>query len=215
MGRDFLTLRRTEGLRFSRQLGTGRSALPGSGVEWHQWALFAVWNDPASLGAFLASSPITRYWARNEAEACTLQLEPLRWKGRWGGTDPLAGADSRPGEWSGRVGALTRATLRAKTARTFRAATPGTYGAFLESPGVLAAAWVSETPILRFGTFSVWESEDAMKRFTAGKPAHMEAMRRTHDEGWYTEELFARFAVTRSWGTWNGRKITEDALPNA
>lgn len=205
MQQDRPHLRGVDGLVFARQLGTGRTAELRGGADLTRWALFATWRDAGALEHFLATSPVAARWREHGEEHCTLELAPLRWHGLWDARDPLAGA--QPAGEAGRVAVLTRATLRWRTALSFHAASGAPYRAFLASPGVVAAAWVSEMPFTRFGTFSVWESAEAMKAFSYGQATHLETMRRKRDEGWYSEELFARFAVRRSWGTWDRKAV--------
>ena len=52
-------------------------------------------------------------------------------------------------------------------------------------------------------TFSIWPSKAAMDGF-ARTGAHAEAIRAVRDEGWFKEELYARFAVQSDSGTWGG-----------
>ena len=73
------------------------------------------------------------------------------------------------------------------------------------SPGLLTALGIGEAPIGLQGTFSLWSSADALRDFAHRDPAHTDVIRRTAEEGWYSEELFARFAVLGSAGTLNGR----------
>ena len=46
-------------------------------------------------------------------------------------------------------------------------------------------------------TFSLWESLAAARAFAYSMPDHVEVMRRTRAEDWYSEEMFARLRALR------------------
>ena len=45
------------------------------------------------------------------------------------------------------------------------------------------------------GTFSIWKNEASINDFAFKEAAHALVIRKTHEIGWYSEELFARFEV--------------------
>ena len=73
-----------------------------------------------------------------------------------------------------------------------------------EAPGLRLALGIGEAPIGLQGTFSLWSSASALNAFAYERAAHAAVIGRTAREGWYAEELFARFGVLSTSGTLDG-----------
>lgn len=187
------TRRRPAGLRFVRRLGTGRGAAMGLGGDLHRWATFAVWEDEDAV------EPLHPAGAD---EAWTVRLQPLGARGSWGGRRPLP---TDRGTTEGPVAVLTRARLRVRSWPAFYRAVPPVEAALHAAPGVLAVVGVGEAPVGLQATFSLWRSTAAMEAFAAAPGPHREVARRARTEGWFAEDLFARFRPYASTGTWGGR----------
>ena len=118
-----------------------------------------------------------------------------------------------PVRHDGPVAAVTRARLSLRKAATFWRAVPPVSADLHAGGGVRLAVGIGEAPVGLQGTLSLWESATALREFAHRRPAHVEAIRRTAEEGWYSEELFARFAVESCTGTLGGVDPLAGALP--
>ncbi len=213
----------TPGAAFTRLLGTGRGDSTAPGADLRRWATFVAWDEPPDLAAWhyrMARSSLRVKGAdggdgtegtdgadgadgRDGAECWTALLETISAHGRWAGH--ALDAPSVASAASGPVAVLTRATVRLTRLRQFRAAVPAVDGVLLRAGGRRASIGFGEWPVAVQGTFSVWDDGTAMQRFARDDPVHAEVVRRTRAQGWYREELFARFRPLASMGTWAGR----------
>ncbi|QYC40080.1 Spheroidene monooxygenase [Nonomuraea coxensis DSM 45129] len=203
MAFDRPLLRRTGGLTFWRLLGTGRGRSMSLGADLRRWALFAVWREEADLEAFLRESPIAARWRAEAAERWQVRLAPLASRGTWGGRDPFPQGGVRQGG-DGPVAVLTRASIRARRLAAFYRSVPPVDRLLARQDGCLASVGIGEWPLARQATFSLWRDAAAMRRFAYGDDEHLRVVARVRADGWYSEELFARFIPYGSEGAWNG-----------
>ncbi|HEV7825780.1 MAG TPA: monooxygenase [Mycobacteriales bacterium] len=195
-------LRRTAGLTFAKLLGTGRGrTFSVRDADPYRWGLLACWSSPAHARAF-EDGPVTRSWRRAADEEWRVDLAPLSARGRWSGRTPFG---EPAAGWDGPVAALTRARIAPRRAAAFWRAVPPVAADLHGHDGLLAALGVGEAPVGLTGTFSVWRSARHLERFAYRSAAHARVIRRTAEERWYAEELFARFGVLRSVGSYGGR----------
>jgi quinol monooxygenase YgiN len=200
---DHAALRRTPGLRFAKLLGTGdgrtftlRDADP------RHWALLAAWEDAASATRFERGATVTA-WAARSTERLRVEMRPLASRGRWSRRCPFGAP--RPVRFDGPVAAVTRARIAPRKALTFWRAVPAVSADLRDAPGLRLALGIGEAPVGVQGTFSLWQSTAALTGFAHRREPHVEVIRRTGQERWYAEELFARFAVLDVAGTFQGR----------
>lgn len=194
LAQDARSLRRTPGCRFAKLLGTGTGrTFTASDVDPTRWALLTCW-----VGEVPELAPVRR-WDALAISRWSLRLEPQASVGRWSGREPFG--TPVPRRRVGPVVALTRARLRPSRAVRFWSAVPPVSAALHDAPGLRTAFGVGEAPLGLQGTFSMWDDEQALKAFAYEGKAHREVMDRTPTEGWYAEELFARFAVLEEKGS--------------
>jgi hypothetical protein len=193
MALDRRRLRAAQGLLFGKLLGTGTG--DGFGLtdsDPTRYAALTVWDGPAAADRFDAG-PVATGWNGLADARVRLVLRPLSSRGRWSGAQPFAPVRGVRGD--GPLLALTRARLRPTRALTFWRSVPAVAAALRSAPGVVARFGIGEAPIGWQGTVSVWRSAAELVDFAYRQPQHRAAITRTATEGWYAEELFARFAV--------------------
>jgi hypothetical protein len=69
---------------------------------------------------------------------------------------------------------------------------------------LLLAEGIGEWPLVQQATFSVWRDVADMMHFAYTSAHHRQAVADTRQKGWFSEELFARFRILRTEGSWGG-----------
>jgi heme-degrading monooxygenase HmoA len=203
MARDGRALRSVPGLSFARLLGTNDgTTFTARSNDYRHWALVSSWQSAEAARAFELST-VARRWGRISEERLHVRLRPLASRGRWSGHEPFGAPTPHP--VSGPVASITRARIAPRKAVQFWRAVPPVASDLAGTDGVRLAIGIGEAPVGFQGTFSIWESAQAVTDFAHRRAAHQLAVRRTEEEHWYAEELFARFEVLDVEGTYAGR----------
>lgn len=202
-------LQRVAGLRFFQLLGSGADNGFGFWPNLQRYGLLATWASADDAAAFFAHHPVWAAYARRSRETWTAELAPLQAHGAWNGRQPFGEVPADPAQAAGPVAVLTRASIRLRRAPRFWRFVEPTSRALAGAEGLRLAIGLGELPLVRQATFSVWDSAQAMQQYAYRDARHREVIQLTRREGWYSEELFARFRVLSSTGTVDGRKPLE------
>ena len=192
MAIDRTLLRRTQGVAFAKMLGCGRGeTFTPSDADPTRWGCLVV--IPDSQLAQLDSSTTIRAWRKKSISEFRVVLDPIASTGMWSKQKPFE--PSAPTNFQGQVVAITRARIKASQTLRFFKSVPPVTASLHSSPGLISAIGIGEAPIGLQGTFSLWESMQAIKDFAYKGAAHQKAIAQTSEFDWYAEELFARVAV--------------------
>jgi len=207
MGLHRRLMRNVAGLDFWKLLGTGsgrtftmRDANP------KQWAVLTVWSNHADYETF-TTSPMFRAWQSIAVASAHLELEPLSTKGTWAKQTPFVPVDVE--RWSGTTAALTRARIKPRWWISFWRSVPPVSIDLHNTPGLIATLGIGEAPVGLQGTFSIWQNTDAITQFASRQAPHQAVVARTHQTGWYAEELFSRFKVLAMSGSIDGVELNQ------
>lgn len=200
MGLAHGSLRGVRGMTFYKLLGTGRQGF-STRPDWSVYGLLQVWESEARAVDFFDSHPRMQAFLERCDENLRIYLYPLRSVGLWDGRNPFGdGGAPLPGIRA--LAVLTRASIRKKHLWNFWNFVPGAQAPLKHSKGLVYTKGIGETPLVDMATFSLWDGLQSMQEYAYGSAAHLEAIKRTRELGWYREELFARFQPYRMEGTW-------------
>lgn len=192
-----------QGCTFWKLLGSGRNGTFDLQPDWQQWGLLAVWESRDDFEHFYETSFVSKWWRLLGREQWTVLCQPMQSHGHWDGKEPFGKPDLKIE--TGPMAVLTRATIKMSRLQNFWSHVDEIADLMLTAPGYITSIGVGEAPVYRQATFSVWESMEHMRAFAYGSKQHAEVIKKTRSEGWYSEELFARFAIINSRGTINGK----------
>lgn len=182
----------TKNLSFWKLMGTGKNGTFDIHPDWQQWGLLAVWENEAAFDKFEKTSFIGKWWRRFPEKQTTFRCIPYESHGLWDGKQPF-GKPIPDRSYTGPIAVLTRATIRPTKVREFWQNVPTVAGSMTDAKGFITSVGVGEVPFIKQATFSVWESMEDVKLFAYRQREHAEVIKKTRENNWYSEELFARF----------------------
>lgn len=189
MALDRFVLHRSANVGFYKSLGTGKGeTFTPADANSLRWGLVAQVHD---IEAF-DQSFVVKQWRKNSVDEFRAVLEPISSHGKWAGKEPFIATAK---DWTGPVAAITRARIKWHQNFRFWSSVPPVTMSLKSAPGLISAIGIGEAPIGLQGTFSLWESAAAIREFAYKGAAHQKAIADTATYNWYSEELFARFAV--------------------
>jgi hypothetical protein len=191
-----MQLKRLSGVTFIKLLGTGKgeSFTPKDANPFRWGMLLTIDENQIDV---LDKSFVVKGWQKICISEYRVILKPISSHGFWSGKQPFA-VDKF--EWAGKIAAVTRARIVWRKNLIFWRAVPPVTESLHQSPGLLNAIGIGEAPIGLQGTFSIWQDAASLRDFAYKGQAHSEAIRATSANQWYSEELFARFAVIEERG---------------
>jgi len=196
MASNKLLLKKIPGISFIKLLGTGKGeTFTPKDADQFRWGILVTINED-KLDQ-LEKSLVLKLWRKISSNEYRAILKPISSHGYWSGKQPF---EVEKFEWSGKIVAITRARIVWRKNFQFWRAVPPVTLSLHQSQGLLAAIGIGEAPIGLQGTFSIWESGAALREFAYKGNAHVQAIKATESNKWYSEELFARFAVIAEQG---------------
>ncbi|MEO1049226.1 MAG: DUF3291 domain-containing protein [Bacteroidota bacterium] len=205
-------LKNVAGLTFYKLMGTGA----GVGFKWYPnfgvYSFLGVWEDKDHFDQFKINSKFFRAYQSHFEESLTIHMQAYHSHGDWSGQNPFK---SIPNAVDSSVTAvITRATINPFRLIAFWKRV-GKVGQQVKSaPGHVLSLGVGEWPVVQQATFSIWNSQSEMKAYAYSEKHHKDVITRTRKYNWYNEELFARFVLLGSEGSWYGEDPVGKVLSN-
>ena len=191
-----IQLKRLPGISFIKMLGTGKGeSFTPKDADPTRWGILVTISENQISN--LDKSFVIRSWQKICKKEYRVILKPISSHGFWSRKQPFSVENF---DWSAKIAAVTRARIVWRKNVIFWRAVPPVTESLHQSPGLLNAIGIGEAPIGLQGTFSVWKDAASLRDFAYKGRAHSEAIKATSAQQWYSEELFARFAVIEERG---------------
>ena len=191
-----IQLKRLPGISFIKMLGTGKGeSFTPKDADPTRWGILVTISENQISN--LDKSFVIRCWQKTCKKEYRVILKPISSHGFWSRKQPFSVENF---DWSAKIAAVTRARIVWRKNLIFWRAVPPVTESLHQSPGLLNAIGIGEAPIGLQGTFSVWKDAASLRDFAYKGRAHSEAIKATSAQQWYSEELFARFAVIEERG---------------
>jgi len=181
-------LKKSKGISFFKLLGTGSGFGFSLKPDFRTYALLIVWKDRLAAKQYTLSDTYLRFNTQCKSNF-TYWMGCVQSHGTWAGENPFTANHTYI---SGPVMVITRARVRWTKILRFLQNVPKASRSAEKAPGLIFTKGIGEWPAIEQATFSFWESLEAMRAY-AYREEHKKIISLVKKEGWYKEELFARF----------------------
>jgi hypothetical protein len=196
MGRLPKVLQEMKNLSFVKMLGSGGRGGFSIFPNFSLYGLLCVWKNNEACEQFFELSDIFFKFKEKAQKHQTLFLETLNAHGKWDGTEPFLPQKAKHYH-QGKIAVITRATIKwNKIWHFWRMVRPASKN-IQARQGLIFSVGIGELPLIQQATFSIWENLEAMNHYAYKSPEHKKVIQLTKKIGWYSEELFARFAIEK------------------
>ena len=200
-------VRRVSGVRFARCAwtcgGTGTRDL-GATLSLRRQLVLVEWHSRHDAAAGIER--FMTYWGDREAEVWTASMVPTKSKGSWESVEAFrTGADADPND--AMIAVLSYGKVKWLKIFTwyYRGLPKAQRAAAALDSGMSAGIGFTDVPLRHACTLSFWPSSTLIAKYAYPKGSpHGEVQRRASDQQWFSETLFARFAVVEHSGSWSG-----------
>lgn len=186
---------------FYKLLGTGKEGF-SPWPDFNTYAILQIWSNEVAAKDFFENSQLFKDYLGKSVEQYQLYLKNIISRGLWDNQNPFQKSNELTDVSNYAV--ITRATIKTRLIFKFWRFVPKSQKNLLSNKGLLFTKGIGEVPFKNMATFSLWKDLDSLNSFAYQTRGHVEAIGKTRDLKWYSEELFARFQPYRSIGSWFG-----------
>ncbi len=165
------------------------------------YAILCVWPNQEAAERIMLEAAIFSSYRRVSNENWTIFLGTTSVRGEWSGMSPFHAEHAFNG---GPIAALTRATIKPSILMKFWGRVPAISNVIGSNKDVMFKIGIGEVPFFQQITFSIWPDTQSMAAFARHEGPHARAIQAVREGLWFQEELYARFNVIRTTGSWNG-----------
>jgi heme-degrading monooxygenase HmoA len=198
-------LRKVRGLERFFLMGTGKKGF-NPNPDWSTYALLQIWSTQEDADYYFSSHPLYSSYVRNSGEVLRVMMRNIKAHGAWNGVNPFQKSEELDSK-NPYIAAITRATIKTRLQLKFWRSVPYAQRYLDRTTALKFTKGIGEVPFRNMATFSIWESEQAMKEFAYNDKHHKKAIAQTRALNWYSEELFSRFQPYQIYGTYLGQSI--------
>jgi len=187
-------------LTFAKFMGSGAGRGFSVRPDFNVYCLLLVFKDDKENKQKLLSNAAYQLYANESKAQWNVMMQPIGAHGYWDKQQPFATGVTEL-QTNQQVGVITRASIKKKLMWQFWKFVPEVSKQIGQNREVIFSKGIGEAPLIEQATFSIWPNQDAIKKFAYQGKNHAEAVKKTRQLNWYSEELFARFAIVETFGS--------------